>query len=119
MSKLVIDKQAINSDVIKPGIYFKYTRFINLCYTDCMQKERSVWPEWARFLHQYGLNDLVANLLDVAGPFNVFLAQVLYAGRPFLHTLVPEERLTALAILFEDQEESRSFAAFIREESSG
>lgn len=83
-----------------------------------MQKERSFWPEWAHFLHQYGLSDLVAALLDAAGPLNIFLAQVVYAGRPFLGQTVSEERFSALARLFEDQEESRSFAAFIREESS-
>lgn len=84
-----------------------------------MQKEHSFWPDWARFLHQWGLAELTAALLDTAGPLNVFLAQMMYAGRPFLSQAVPEERLMALAKLFEDQEESRSFAAFLREESSG
>lgn len=104
---------------IKPGFYSKYTPFINLCYTDIMQKDRSFWPEWARFLHQRGLTDFAAVLLEAAGPLNLFLAQVVYAGRPFLGRVVPDERLMALASLFEDQEESRCFAAFIREESSG
>jgi hypothetical protein len=84
-----------------------------------MQKDRSFWPEWARFLHHWGISELAAVMLDAAGPMRIFLAQVVYAGRPFLGQSVPEDRLTALASLFEDQEESRSFAAFIREESSG
>lgn len=84
-----------------------------------MQKDRSFWPEWARFLQHWGLTELAAFFLDAAGPLRIFLAQVVYAGRPFLGRSVPEDRLTALADLFEDQEESRSFAAFIREESSG
>jgi hypothetical protein len=84
-----------------------------------MQKDRSFWPEWARCLKQMGLADLIAALLEAAGPFNLFLAQAVFAGQPFLSQVLPEERLTALASLFEDQEESRSFAAFIREESSG
>ena len=84
-----------------------------------MQKDRSFWSEWARFLHQWGMTELAAAMLESAGPLNVFLAQVMYAGRPFLGQAVPEDRLSALAVLFEDQEESRSFAAFIREESSG
>jgi hypothetical protein len=104
---------------IKPGFYSKYTRFINICYTDVMQKDRSFWPEWARFLHHWGLTDVAAILLDAAGPLRIFLAQGLYAGGPFLGSTVPEDRLKALATLFEDQEESRAFAAFIREESSG
>ncbi len=84
-----------------------------------MQKDRSFWPEWARILHQLGLSEMVAALLDAAGPLNVFLAQLVFAGQPFLSQVVSQERLDALAGLFEDQEEARSFAAFIREESSG
>ncbi len=84
-----------------------------------MQKDRSFWPEWARILHQWGITDLVAALLEAAGPLNVFLAQAVFAGRPFLGQVVSAERLEALGSLFEDQEEARSFAAFIREESSG
>lgn len=84
-----------------------------------MQKDRSFWPEWAHFLQHWGLTELAAAMLDAAGPLRVFLAQGLYAGRPFLGRSVPDDRLMALASLFEDQDESRSFAAFIREESSG
>ena len=104
---------------IKPGFYSKYTFFINLCYTDSMQKERSFWPEWARFLNQWGLTELAAVLLEATGPLNLFLAQAVYAGRPFFGQGIPEERLKAFVSLFENQEESRKFAAFIREESSG
>jgi hypothetical protein len=104
---------------IKPEIYSKYTSFINLCYTDYMQKDRSFWPEWAHFLRKSGLNEIVAAVLDAGGPVNLFLAQIVYAGQPFLNRVVPGERLEAMAGLFEDQEESRLFAAFIREESSG
>jgi hypothetical protein len=84
-----------------------------------MQKDRSFWSEWAHFLQHWGLTEFTAALLEAAGPLNVFLAQVVFAGSPFLSQLVPQERLSALAGLFEDQEESRSFAAFLRKESSG
>lgn len=103
----------------KTKIYLEYTPFINLCYTDCMQKDRSFWPEWAHLLQQSGLAEIVASLLCSAGPLNMFLAQVLYAGRPFIGDMVTNERFDALVQIFENQEESRSFAAFIREESSG
>jgi hypothetical protein len=105
--------------VIKLQINSKYTSFINLCYTESMPKDRSFWPEWAHILKQSGLNEIVAVLLEAGGPINVFLAQVIYAGQPFLDRVLPGERMNALAGLFEDGEESRSFAAFIREESSG
>ena len=82
-----------------------------------MQKDRSFWPEWARFLQHSGLAEIVAALMHSAGPLNRLLAQVLYAGRPFLWQAVSKERFDALVQIFEDQEESRSFAAYIREES--
>ena len=84
-----------------------------------MQKDRSFWPEWSRFLHRSGLTDLAAALLDAAGPLSVLVAQAVYAIRPFLGQVVSADGLQALTNLFEDQEEGRSFATFIREESSG
>ncbi len=84
-----------------------------------MQKERSFWPEWARFLQQSGLSEIVAALLEAAGPLNILLAQMVQAGQPLLSQVIAQERLQALVTLFEDQEESRSFATFIREERSG
>lgn len=84
-----------------------------------MQKDRSYWPEWARFLQQWGLDDIVAAMLEAAGPVNLLLAQLVYAGQPILRKMVPGDSLDALTILIEDQGESRSFAAFLREESSG
>jgi hypothetical protein len=84
-----------------------------------MQKDRSFWPEWAHILQHWGLTELVAALLEAAGPLSVFLAQLVFAGQPILGQIVPDGRLVALASLFEDQEEVRSFAAYIREESSG
>ena len=50
-----------------------------------MQKDRSFWPEWAHILHQWGLSEVAAALLEAAGPLNVFLAQVVFAGQPFLN----------------------------------
>lgn len=58
-------------------------------------------------------------MLDAAGPVNLMLAQFLYAGRPVLRDMMDEHRFEALMNLFEDHDESRSFAAYIREESSG
>lgn len=84
-----------------------------------MQKDRSFWPEWARFLQQWGMTELAAALLEGTGPINLFLAQAVFAGRPFLGRRFSEEQVAALASLFEDHDEGRSFAAFIREETTG
>jgi hypothetical protein len=88
----------------------------NLCYTDSMQEHRSLWPAWAHFLQRKGLNDFVAALLESAGPLSIFLAQFMHAGQPFLSRTLPESHWQALATLLEDPNESRSFAAFLREE---
>lgn len=81
-----------------------------------MQDERAYWPTWAQFLHHRGMEDIAAGLFDSAGPLNVLLAQIMHAGKPFLHQALPGGQWQALADLLEDPEESRSFAAFLREE---
>lgn len=83
-----------------------------------MQKDHSFWPEWARFLQQWGMTEIVAALLEGAGPVNLLLAQAVFAGRPFLGQALSPESQAALAQLLEDREESRSFAAYIREEAT-
>jgi hypothetical protein len=89
-----------------------------LCYTDSMQPDRAYWPEWAQTLQRWGLGEFVAALLEAAGPLNFFLAQAVYIGQPFLRGALPDDRLQALSELFEDQEESRSFAHYLREDHS-
>jgi hypothetical protein len=84
-----------------------------------MQKDYSFWSEWAQILHQWGLRELTAELLEAAGPVNILLAQMMYAGRPVLLQMFDEDHYKALANLFEDQNASRSFAAYLREETSG
>lgn len=81
-----------------------------------MQSDRSFWEEWALNLQRLGLREIAASLLDVAGPLTIFLAQAVYMGQPFLHGTLPGDRLQALAHLFENPDESRSFANFLREE---
>jgi hypothetical protein len=102
-----------------PGIDLDNTASNNLCYTDDMQSDRSFWPEWARFLHHWGVSDIAATLLEATGPVHLVLANLIYAGQPFFRQMmIPGERVHDLASLFEDQSESRSFAAFLREETS-
>jgi hypothetical protein len=83
-----------------------------------MHPDRTYWPEWARLLQRWGLNELAAALLESAGPLTFFLAQLVYVGQPLLGNGYAGARLDALARMFEDQEESRSFATFLREEKT-
>lgn len=61
---------------------------------------------------------MTAVLLEAAGPLLVFLAQFAYLGQPFFEKMMPAGQWAALAHLLEDSEESRRFAAFLREEGT-
>lgn len=86
-----------------------------LCYTGTMQVRQKDWQTWAQILQRWNLSEPVAALLDGAGPLTVLLAQFLHFGQPLLGRLLPAGQWDALAKLLEEQEESRSFAAFLRE----
>lgn len=77
------------------------------------------WKTWGAFLRQYGLDGLVAWLLEALGPFTLLFAQFLYVGSPFLRPTVSGSQLDALADLLEDPQEARAFAAFLKETGTG
>ena len=79
---------------------------------------QTYWPGWAHFLHQYGVRKPAVLLLGTAGPLVWFAAQAIYLGQPFLDGSANGGQWRALAGLLENQEESRSFAAFLREEGT-
>ncbi len=81
-----------------------------------MQSDRSDWHTWARFLQNKRLAGLAAVFLEASGPLAYLGAQAIYLGQPFLNSLLPSTRLTALADLLEDPGELRSFVALLREE---
>jgi hypothetical protein len=82
-----------------------------------MQK-RTLWSSWAQNLHRWGLNEPVAAFMESSGPLTIYLAQVIYFGQPFLGLLMSPDRWEALAGLFEDQEQSRSFIQLLRQEEN-
>ena len=81
-----------------------------------MQPDRSLWPVWSCFLRRGGMKDWVSFLLEGGGPLTALMAQMFYLGQPFLSRGSAPDHLLALAELLEDKEESRTFAAFLREE---
>ena len=81
-----------------------------------MLPDRNFWPVWAHFLKQGGIKQLVSFLLEGGGPLTALIAQVFYLGQPFFSQGRASFHLQALAELLENREESRSFAAFLREE---
>ncbi len=82
-----------------------------------MQADRTYWPAWVRFLHRWGISELFAALLESTGPLKLIFAQIVYLGQPLFNNGAVE-KWQALASLLEDEAESRSFAAFIREEEA-
>ncbi len=99
-----------------PYGYENFSEFV-LCYTVNMQ-DQPLWSVWAHNLHRWGLGDFTAALLEAGGPLNYFLAQIFYAGKPFLGGSMPAGEWEALARLLEDRQASHSFAAFLREGTS-
>jgi hypothetical protein len=85
---------------------------------DPVPEMHSSWPGWADFLHRYGLENLVAWVLESAGPLTVLGAQALYFGGPLLRPALKDLQRDALADLLEDRNELLAFVAFLREEKS-
>jgi hypothetical protein len=77
---------------------------------------RSFWHQWAQSLQRYHLRGLSLVLLEGTGPLKIVLAQFMLAGIPFASS-VSKARWEAAAEMLEDRDESRTFAAFLREES--
>jgi hypothetical protein len=64
-------------------------------------------------LRRQGLTDLVAWILDAAGPLNFLGAQALYLSQPFLPSS-SIQGMRALAHLLEQEDEARDFAALLK-----
>ena len=77
-----------------------------------MRKQSAEWNKWAETFSQFGVEGLVAWLLEIGEPLMLVGAQMLYFGQP----LIGHNRVINLAHFLEDKEETRAFAAFLRKE---
>jgi hypothetical protein len=75
---------------------------------------KSSWKDWDQFLQQWGFKETAAIMIDSAGPMNIFLAQILHFGNPFLRLIWPDRNWEPLAEILEDRQQSRDFAAYLR-----
>lgn len=82
-----------------------------------MKARAIIWQAWINRLHQWGLGELAATLLEAADPLNLIAAQFVYMGQPLLKGLIPAENITALASMLEDPKESSMFVAQLREKN--
>lgn len=77
----------------------------------------SVWSEWAGGLRRWGLDEPAAVLLEAAGPFSVFLVQFVYLGQPFFEKTISKGHWQVLTQMLENQDQLKSFVAFLRQEN--
>jgi hypothetical protein len=80
-----------------------------------MKSPRIYWRQWAATLRRYQLHEFTASLLEAGGPLTLLAAQALYFGRGYFGS----EQLTALAVMLEQDDESRAFAAYLTQETRG
>jgi hypothetical protein len=80
-----------------------------------MKSNQRIWQDWARNLHQWGVSDWAAALLESAGLLSVLGAQLLYMSHPFARAVFSEDTLSALSGLLEDPSQARAFACYLRE----
>lgn len=83
-----------------------------------MNSDQHIWRSWVKSIHRWGVQDLVAVLLDAAGPFTMLGAQIVYIGQPAFKQLFPEQQIIALAELLEDTSYTREFVSMLREVAS-
>ena len=80
-----------------------------------MQNDEQIWHSWAQTLHRWGLTDWAASFLEAAGPLTLIGAQLIYIGQPLLNQAIDRERLTSLANMLENSDQTRAFASYLRE----
>ena len=74
-----------------------------------------IWQDWARFLHRWGVGDVVAAFLEAAGPLLVLAAQMIYIGQPLLNIVFSDDTLDTMAGILEDSTNTKAFAIMLRE----
>ena len=69
-------------------------------------------------MRQRGLNQFAAAFLEAVGPLNLVGAQLVYLGQPVLSSVLPDGKLTMLAHMLEQPEQTEMFIRCLREDSA-
>lgn len=80
-----------------------------------MDKNHHIWRIWGTTLHRWGLEDLVASVIEAAGPLTLIGAQLIYIGQPILDGIIPDGHLSLLAEVLENDEKRTAFVNYLRE----
>lgn len=88
-------------------------RIYEICYTLCMQPN-TAWSQWAETLRRHKLDGLVAWFLEAGAPLTAVGAQMIYLTQPFLGGIDSK----AIAHMLEEEEETLSFAQYLRERNA-
>lgn len=86
-----------------------------MCYTLNVYGIQQIWQPWVRNLHRWGVQDMVATFLEVAGPVIFIGAQVIYMCQPFLKNSVSDQKIDALTGILEDPAQTQLFISSLRE----
>jgi len=87
----------------------------NCAILAAMDKNHHIWRIWVKSLHRWGVEDLVASLLEAAGPLTIIGAQLIYIGQPILNGVVPDGHLSVLTGTLEDDDQRDAFVSYLRE----
>jgi len=80
-----------------------------------VNRNHHIWHVWADSLRRWGLEELVAGILDALGPLNLLGAQVIFLGQPFLGQMLPDGHWDALAEVLENNRQTKAFTAYLRQ----
>jgi hypothetical protein len=79
-----------------------------------MDKNHHIWRIWGTTLHRWGVEDLVASVIEAAGPLTLIGAQLIYIGQPILDGIIPDGHLSLLAEVLENDEQRTAFVNDLR-----
>jgi hypothetical protein len=74
-------------------------------------QSRADWSRWADTLRRFKMDGLASWFLEAGSPLAVLGAQIVYISQPF----VGGQQAETLARMLEDEQETRAFAAYLRE----